>query len=161
LAQPRVYSFKSSGEFPSNVNERTSQQVRLDPPIGIKTPLQLGEGSDGLLKMHRDLPATIGDNLKNLLLTNKGERLMDYNFGANLKELCFELGTEEADAEAINRIRTAVGRYLPFVSLETFEPINETDINGELAKVGINITYKIPVVSQDARRVEVILYTVG
>ena len=111
--------------------------------------------------MHRDLPATIGDNLKNLLLTNKGERLMDYNFGANLKELCFELGTEEADAEAINRIRTAVGRYLPFVSLETFEPINETDINGELAKVGINITYKIPVVSQDARRVEVILYTVG
>ena len=161
MATARVYSFKSSGETPSKVRERNSQQEVLRPPIGIKTPLELGSGADGLLKMHRDFLTTISDNLRNLLLTNKGERLLDYEFGANLKELCFELGTDEADAEAIDRIRTSVGRYLPYVNLETFETFTQPSIDRGVARVGIRITYKVPQASQELKKIEVILYSVS
>lgn len=161
MATARVYSFKSSGETHSKVRERSSQQEVLRPPIGIKTPLELGSGADGLLKMHRDFLTTISDNLRNLLLTNKGERLLDYEFGANLKELCFELGTDEADAEAIDRIRTSVGRYLPYVNLETFETFTEPSIDRGVARVGIRITYKVPQASQELKKLEVILYSVS
>lgn len=160
MASPRVYSFKSTGELPTSVRERNAQQVR-SPPIGIKTPLELGIGDDGLLKMHRRIDNVITDNFRNLLLTNKGERLMDYNFGADLKELTFELGDEDTDMEAVNRIRAATARYLPYVSLETFEPFTEHAIDNAVARVGLRITYRVPVVNDLERKLEVILYSVG
>jgi len=155
----RVYSFKSVGETPSAVSQRKSQLV-TSPPIGIKTPLELGSDSDGLLKMHRDLGDQVSDNLRNLLLTNKGERLMDYEFGANLSELTFELGSEDADTEAMTRIKSAVSRYMPYISLETLKSIRET-ADDDLARVGVRITYTVPAFSEKTRVVEVILYSGG
>lgn len=160
MAVQRTYSFKSVGETPQDVRERNVQASR-SPPVGIKTPLELGEGDDGLLKMNRRVEDAISDNLRNLILTNKGERLMDYNFGANLKELTFELGKEDIDIEAVTRIRESVGRYLPFVSLETFEPFNDYALDNSVARVGVRITYRIPLINQTERKLEVVLYSVG
>jgi len=160
VAVQRTYSFKSVGETPQDVRERNVQASR-SPPVGIKTPLELGEGDDGLLKMNRRVEDAISDNLRNLILTNKGERLMDYNFGANLKELTFELGKEDIDIEAVTRIRESVGRYLPFVSLETFEPFNDYALDNSVARVGVRITYRIPLINQTERKLEVVLYSVG
>lgn len=156
---PRVYSFKSSGETPQRVRDRLNQQV-VEPPVGIKTPLELGQGDDGLLKMTRSVEEAIADNLRNLLLTNRGERLMDYQFGADLKELTFELGDEDFDAEAINRINSAVGRYLPFVNLLTFEPFRD-GAEDSVARIGFRITYSVPIINETERKLEVILYAVG
>ena len=157
----RVYSFKSSGEAKSSQQERDAQRV-IRPPIGIKTPLELSEGDDGFLKMHSDIELVIADNFKNLLLTNNGERLFDYNFGANLKELTFELCTEAADEEATRRIQQAVSRYMPYVVLNTFEPINMTsEEDHSISKIAIRINYTVPSISTKQKVVEVILYTVG
>ena len=160
MATPKTYSFKSVGESPQDVRERNSQASK-SPPVGIKTPLELGEGDDGLLKMSRKADEAIGDNLRNLILTNKGERLMDYNFGANLKELTFELGQEDTDMEAVTRIRDAVSRYMSYVSLETFEPFNNRSVENGIARVGVRITYRIPLINQTERKLEVTLYSVG
>jgi phage baseplate assembly protein W len=112
--------------------------------------------------MHYDIADSIQDNLKNLILTNHGERLFDYRYGANLKELTFELCTEEADAEAVRRIQAAVSRYMPYVSLNTFEPVRkEPEDEGSVAKVAVRITYVVPAVSNAEKSIEVILYTVG
>jgi phage baseplate assembly protein W len=154
------YDFKSVGE---NYQSRTQQRLQRvqDPPIGIKTPIELGDSNDGLLKMHRSLDKTIEDNFRSLLLTNWGERLMDYRFGANLKELTFELGDEDFDNEAISRVSQAVARYLSFIQLQTFEPFNEISQENSLAKVGIRITYSIPQIDNKERKIEVILYAAG
>lgn len=154
----RTYSFTSVGETPSQVRQRISQAV-TNPPIGIVTPMELGGGSDGLLKMHRDLGNTIADNLRNLIMTNYGERLFDYNFGANLRELTFELGNEEIDVEAVRRIKQASDRYLPFISLETFEPFNLYTQENSLARVGVRISYRVPLIDNKLRGIEVTLYT--
>lgn len=160
MSTPRTYSFKSVGETPQDVRERNVQASR-SPPIGIKSPLELGDGPDGLLKMTYRVEDAVSDNIRNLILTNKGERLMDYNFGANLKELTFELGSEETDLEAVTRIRESVSRYFPYVSLETFEPFNEFATDNSVAKVGVRVSYRIPLINQTERKIEVILYSVG
>ena len=154
------YDFKSVGEDYQRRSQQRLARVQ-EPPIGIKTPLELGNSDDGILKMHRNLDKTIEDNFRNLLLTNWGERLMDYNFGANLKELTFELGDEDFDNEAIDRISSAVSRYLPFVQLQTFEPFNEISEENSLAKVGVRITYTISQIDDRERKIEVILYATG
>lgn len=154
------YDFKSVGENYQSKNQQRLKRFQ-EPPIGIKTPIELGDSNDGLLKMHRNLDKTIEDNFRNLLLTNWGERLMDYRFGANLKELTFELGNENFDNEAISRISSATARYLPFIQLQTFEPFSEISQENSLAKVGIRITYTIPQIDSKERKVEVILYAAG
>ena len=156
----RIYNFKAAGEDKVASTQRTAQQVKR-PPIGIKTPLELSDSDEELFKMHYDIENNIADNLKNLILTNKGERLFDYNFGANLKELAFELGNEETDNEAIKRIQDAVSIYLPYVSLNTFEPIKLGATPDDIARVAVRVSYTIPAINSREKIIEVIIYTIG
>ena len=155
----KTYSFKSSGKSKSEIAaEVTDTPIKL--PIGIRTPLQISRGA-GLFEMHTDLARQISDNLRNLILTNHGERLGFYDFGANLRPLLFNLGQENADQQAIDRIRDTVSKYMPFVSLGGFQVFVERFDNKEVAKVGIQITYGVPLLDAATRSMEVMLYVGG
>jgi len=155
----KTYSFKSVGKTKSDIKaETTDTPTQL--PIGIRTPLQLSRGN-GLFEMHTDIARQISDNLRNLILTNHGERLGFYDFGANLGPLVFDLGQEEADQQAIDRIRATVGKYMPFVSLGGFQVFVDRFDNKQVAKVGIQITYTIPLIDEAIRSMEVMLYVGG
>jgi phage baseplate assembly protein W len=156
----KVYDFKSVGNTELDLRSR-NEVTTATAPIGIATPLEFGGNSDGLFKMHYDALSQIKDNLKNLLLTNHGERLGLFDFGANLRPLTFELGREDFDFIAVTRIRNAVQKYMPFIELQTFEPfINHFD-NREVAKVGFKIKYAIPTLNIFEQGVEVTLYVAG
>jgi len=158
LQTRKEYSFKAVGISKRQESQQTARALR--PPIGIKTPISLSS-TDGIFAMHRDLGDQISDNLRNLILTNHGERLGFYDFGANIRPLVFDLGTENADLVAIERISAAVGKYLPFVTLENFQVFVDRLDNEEVAKVGILITYLIPAIDQNIRKLEVMLYVGG
>ena len=160
MAASKVYDFLSVGERESTYRRRTNV-TQPQIPIGIKTPLERGQDVDGLFVMHKNLEDTISDNLRNLLLTNHGERLFRYDYGANLRELAFELGTEEGDTEAILRIREAVSKYLPYVNLQTFESRQTPSTYTESSKVIVKVTYVVPGVSQKQRMIEVIISAVN
>ena len=160
MAASKVYDFLSVGERESTYRRRTNV-TQPQVPIGIKTPLEKGQDADGLFVMHKNLEDTISDNLRNLLLTNHGERLFRYDYGANLRELAFELGTEEGDTEAILRIREAVSKYLPYVNLQTFESRQTPSTYTEPSKVIVKVTYSVPGVSQKQRVIEVIISAVN
>ena len=158
LQTKKSYSFKGVG-----TTKRTSDtkvEKPLKPPIGIRTPIMLSN-SDGIFAMHRDIADQISDNLRNLILTNHGERLGFHDFGANIRPLVFDLGSDDADMVAIDRISKAVGKYLPFVSLEDFSVFIDRFDNEEVAKVGIVITYLIPAIDKNVRKLEVMLYVGG
>lgn len=155
---PRKYNFNSVGETQSLFDQR-KEQSKTSPPLGIVTPLQFGTGEDGLLLMHHDAGSMVSDNFRNLVSTNWGERLMDYRFGANLKELVFELGKEDTDIEAGRRIKAATDKYLPYVSLDTFETFNDFVEETGIARIGVKITYTIPLMDTKTRSLEVTLYT--
>ena len=55
-------------------------------------------------------------NIKNLLLTGKGERFQLNEFGTVLKYLLFEQQSTELKIAIDEEIRNAVNRWLPYVS---------------------------------------------
>ena len=154
----KTYSFKSVGDLTESVVEERYQS--LPTPVGIKTPLQLGNGSN-IYKMHYSLQDQIKDNLRNLCLTNRGERLGRPDFGANLLELVMELGTESADQKAMIRIKEAVGKYLPFVNLIGFSTETDHFDNKEVAKVDLFLTYTIPRISNKQHGHKLTIYSAG
>ena len=135
-------SFKSVG---TKASENRAPTVPVPTPIGIVTPMQLGEGSDGIFGMHRNLGEQIADNLRNLILTNHGERLGQYDLGANLKALVFDYSSNpEWESEAMSNIKTAVAKFMPFVELESFETSIDTNNDPQIATVAITVTFNVP-----------------
>lgn len=155
----KSYSFKSSGTNTKDLSNEPTPEVKK-PPIGIKTPLEISFGQ-GLFVMHDDLGKTVADNLRNLIMTNHGERLGFPDFGANLKPILFDLGRDEGDLLAIQLIKTAVGKYMPFVNLQGFQSFIDAYDENTIAKIGIQITYTIPAADDLVRSLELLLYVGG
>ena len=77
-------------------------------------------------------------NIKNLLLTGKGERFQLNEFGTVLKYLLFEQQSTELKIAIVEEIRNAVNRWLPYVSIESIE----TNYNSPAdTYITIKITY--------------------
>ncbi len=154
--------FKSVGEKTQAI---LSSSVEVQPtPIGIKTPLRFGGTTGGIFEMYTGLRSTINDNLKNLLLTNHGERLVFQDFGANLAPLTLdssEFDKDGFDAEAVLRIKTAVSKYMPFISLETFESRVDRHDNKNGSKIILRINYAIPRLNVTDQAQEVTLFLGG
>jgi len=154
-----TYSFKNVGKTEEQRVIETLNQSLI--PFGIKTPMQLGSVGEGLISMNYNLADQFADNLKNLLLTNWGERLGLYDFGANLRPLTTEFTSQENfDNEAIERIRNTVARWMPFVSLNTFESIVDRSDNKNTGVIKINITYSIPAIEVNNRSLQIVLYVI-
>lgn len=158
----KKYDFQSVGRLDVDFQAGLIDKA-LGKPVGIKTPMELSRmGSSGPFKMHDNLASQIKDNFRNMLATNYGDRAVLYDFGANLQELCFELGTEEGDVRAINNIRRTTEKYMPYVTLNTFEPITRSNESGSgLAVIGVRVIYSVPKAGLQDQGVEVIIYAAG
>jgi phage baseplate assembly protein W len=153
-------SFKSVGE---RTSDRKFNRDIQSPPFGIKTPLRFGTGRSGIFDMNFDLGSQVHDNLKNLVLTNHGERLGHYDFGANLRELTTErLSHEDFDNEAMIRIRDTVKKYMPYINLDSFESSFKSPPDTDsVAQIFIRIIYSIPKIQVQNKGMEIILYCIG
>ena len=160
ISNRKVYSFKSVG-MPAELKKKLARSTPELSPIGIKTPVTLSETGKSFVEMHNNFPDQLHDNLLNLILTNHGERLGHPDFGANLAELTFEMQDEGGQSEAMARVATAIRKYMPYISLETYSPIVENFDNKEVAKIGMIIGYTIPKLFTKTRNIEIILYSAG
>lgn len=138
----------------TNNNVSTPQE-----PIGLKTPLELdGSGFDSF-KMHYTVREQVADNLKNLLLTNHGDRVMHYDFGANLMPLVADFShKDDFDQEAMVRINTAITKFMPFVTPVGFASNPDYENNQYTGKIDIVITYSIPLANATQEKLELSLY---
>jgi phage baseplate assembly protein W len=157
-------SFKSSGVRTTDQNLlKTVEQI----PIGIQTPVALGSGRSGIFNMHFDPVRQISDNLKNLIITNNGERLCNYYYGANLRPLVFELTSlEDFDAQAMSRITNAVRKYMPFVELQSFvsefdKNVTQLDLESGIAIINLTVRYNIPKLFVTDKSITISLYAAG
>ena len=151
------FSFKSSGVTAAETAERALVSTAL--PIGIRTPISLG--TDDLLTMSYDMATQLTDNLRNLILTNWGERVGLYEYGANLQPLTTDVSSlDDFDTQAIERIKTAVGRWMPYVDLQDF--LSEADRHDarRTGVIKLTITFNIPSLNVRARKLEVFLYVI-
>lgn len=106
-------------------------------PIGIKTPLEKGNNhGETLFKMHFNISDQIKDNLKNLIMTQKGERLGFPDYGTNLRSIYSNTSlTEDQIADmATNEISNTVSKYMPNIRLEQFySEISDADKKNDAA----------------------------
>lgn len=107
-----------------------------------KLPLIYDHTDDGLYALNKTLLDTIRQNLKMLLLTSPGERIMDSNFGVGIRKFLFEQDTFSVREELQNKIATQVALYLNFIVIEEIDisPPNSNDENVMFLK----IKYKVP-----------------
>jgi len=141
------FNFKSSGVRTTDkrFQKKTTSSER---PIGIKTPLEPG---DDIFKMHTSPIRQLTDNFRNLIMTNNGERLGMFNFGANLNSVVFEYSNspdfEQVVGEAIIQ---STQKFMPMITITDIssvfiDEIEKNDANSVgLAKVRIKIEYVIP-----------------
>ena len=74
-----------------------------------------------------DYPTLVKQNLKMLILTNPGERMMDINFGVGLRKYLFEMNDKNTYQDIASRIRTQVSQYMSFVEVQEIEFITPED----------------------------------
>jgi len=85
--------------------------------IGIDLPLRKNS-VDGYFATTKTTVEAVKNNIKNLLLTNRGERVFQPLIGLNLRQFLFEQLTPEVIFEIQNDIRDTMNLWLPFVNIE-------------------------------------------
>ena len=160
----RPISFSSVGEKIEEYNQRTksldTSGQRL--PIGIKTPLNLKKGT--LFEMNYRIEDQIHDNLKNLIMTNKGERLGNPEFGCDLKRIQFSVSNyEDIEIAMMSSIQSSTKKYMPFIELQEFaveDLENKESGPGGLISakiIGLSLTYTIPLLNSTIHRIRLAL----
>ena len=156
------FKFKSSGV--RRDNRKFVAKKTVDRPIGLMTPLESG---DDIFKMHKNPIRQLSDNLRNLIMTNHGERLGMYNFGANLNSILYEFSNEpNFESIVAQTITNTVEKYMPSISVDNisaaFVDIEEkNNLNRVgLTKVRLRVNYTIPRFNSPKLALEVDL-TVG
>lgn len=79
-------------------------------------------------------------NIKNLLLTGRGERYLLHQFGTSLKYLLFEQQTDELKIAIDEEIRESVNRWLPYISIQK---VTIDFDSPEDSHITINIVYTV------------------
>ena len=87
--------------------------------LSPKLPLTYDE-SHGY-KMNTGYVEMVVQNLKMLILTNPGERIMDPLFGVGLKQFLFEQNIGKVHGEIQARINRQVNKYLPALEITKVE----------------------------------------
>tara|TARA_R110000803_G_scaffold14714_3_gene40914 strand:+ start:3338 stop:3745 length:408 start_codon:yes stop_codon:yes gene_type:complete len=78
-------------------------------------------------------------NLINYLLTNRGERVFNPTFGANLRNLLFENVLDRTTDELQERIQNDINSYFPQVEIKEIKFDNEPDRN----TINFTLTYTV------------------
>lgn len=83
----------------------------------------------------------VQQNLKMLLLTSPGERVMDPNFGVGMRRFLFEQNDGNTHSQIKARIKRQVSEYMSFIEIEDVLFAHETN-NSMIKANGLLVTIK-------------------
>jgi phage baseplate assembly protein W len=155
-----MQSFKNVG-IKAVLGQTILERNRTQRPIGLKTPMKLDFGTSEVFEMNFTFADQVKDNLRNLLLTNHGERLALSNFGANIRPLLTEFSNKaDFDSESMIRINTAVQAWMPFVNLLGFDSVPDYTNNEFTGRIRILIEYSVPTLRIEKDLLEMTLFVI-
>jgi|TARA_Y100000287_G_C13940768_1_gene219349 hypothetical protein len=125
-----------------------------DYAVGLSLPLKNGDG--GFFEQNFTTFEQARSNLKNLLLTKKGERVLQPNFGSGLQDLLFEPIDDEFEGKLVDTVTEAVQTWLPYINIEDID-VNMNDENKDNNRVGVEIKFKVG----DTLDLNSVTFTVG
>jgi phage baseplate assembly protein W len=106
--------------------------------IGVSLPF---DGPSGPFNSTYSTADQIKSNLVNLLLTNKGERLFNPDFGADLKKVLFEVDLDSTYSYIQDLITTNVDYFVPEVQIIEIQILPNEDNNS----ISVTIRYKLKI----------------
>ena len=108
-----------------------------DYAIGISLPIQIGNTAFNQTFTTNE---QIKSNVKNLLLTKKGERVMQPEFGSGLQELLFDFNDDTLSGKIEDAITAALEQWLPYVTVEQID-VESTSNNRDNNLVNVSVTF--------------------
>ena len=94
------------------------KSIDSNPDIAVGVKLPFKRGNMGYFEQNFTTLDQVKSNIKNLLLTMKGERIMQPNFGTDLYKILFEPMTELLTDDIKDVITEAITEWLPYITLQ-------------------------------------------
>ena len=88
-------------------------------------------------------------NMRNLLLTQVGERVGQPNFGSRLRALCFEQIDDELPIRIENEVKRSVSQWLSYITINSVETLTQ---DGDKNQVFVKIKF-VPALSSEEQEV--------
>ena len=121
----------------------SARENDLNPDIRIGLKLPFNRGKSGLFPQTETTLEQAGSNIKNLLLTAKGERVMQPDFGSRLRELLFEQYTEDLSSRIQEEIQEAISTWLPYINIASVNIIqSDEDPNTTSVDIDFSLNYE-------------------
>jgi phage baseplate assembly protein W len=121
------------------------QTIRVNPldlqkriAIGVSLPFN----GPGVFNKTYTTKDQIKSNLINLLLTNKGERIMNPEFGSDIKKSLFDNITSDLTETLTEKIAESVSIFIPQIILTDVQVTNSNVDNNQ---IGIMIQYRLKI----------------
>ena len=118
--------------------EYSYQTLDLQPDVAIGVMLPFGKPT-GLFQLSYTTEQQAVSNLKSLLLTRKGERLFQPNFGSDVYSLMFENINSDLSSQLDESLRVDIEYWLPYIIID--------DINIEVIEdrhyVRIELSFRV------------------
>ena len=130
--------------------------LNQDTYIGLELPLDVSP--EGIFRRTKTALQQAKSNIKNLLLTNKGERLGNPTFGTNLLSLAFSQENTDLESRVEEEIRGAMSEFLPFINVVSIET-KFSDLNINRAIVNIRFTLDVDLTSEENLELDLSTYT--
>ena len=111
--------------------------------IGIDLPFRKSDTGEGWFTSTTTTIDAVKNNIRNLLLTNKGERFMQPSLGIELRKFLFEQFTDESRISIENDITDTLKFWLPFVEITKLIIGMDDDYDIGRNKLKIDITFNI------------------
>jgi phage baseplate assembly protein W len=121
----------------------SARENDLNPDVRIGLKLPFTRDRAGLFGTTENTLEQSGHNIKNLLLTAKGERVMQPDFGSNLRTLLFEQYTEDLTDRIKEEIQEAMSTWLPYIVISSVSIIeDETNPNQTKVDLDFSLNYE-------------------
>ena len=141
--------------IPNTSVKRFIEDVDTRVSVGLDLPLGRQPGTpDGYITSTKTTIDAVKNDIKLLLMTQKGERLMQPNLGMDIRKFLFEQITEDITIQIENDIVDTFSTWLPFVELRE---INIDKGDQDLNRLGIDIKFNIRNAPTELESVGVVL----
>ena len=127
--------------------------------IGIDLPFRKSNGVEGYFASTSTTIESVKNNIRNLINTNQGERLMQPQLGMNLRKYLFEQFSDEVVYSIQNDIVDTFKKWLPFVEIQDLQ-VNMSNSNDSIGKNTMNITILFNI-TQDPNTLESVSIEIG
>jgi hypothetical protein len=111
-----------------------------DKSVGVTLPLR--KGNNGYFEVSYTTKDQIKSNIKSLLLTQKGERLMQPTFGSDLRRYLFEPISSNLDSFIEDSIMEAINTWMPYVTVESIIYDTSNDLK-DMNRIDLELKYSL------------------